>query len=122
MANEIKINGVTLARQPKTWTPSYNDLASEQSGRNALGQMLKDRIATKVKLELEWSGLTYSQASSILQAISPIYFSVTYPDAKTGGNRTMTAYAGDPQLTMSHIDPASGKPFYRDMKVSLIEQ
>jgi hypothetical protein len=118
----IKINGVALARQPMRYTPSYNDLASEQSGRNALGQMLKDRIATKVKLELVWGGRRWSQASSILQAISDIYFTVTYPDVKTGSDRTMTCYAGDPQLTVSHIDPVSGKPFYRDMKVSLIER
>lgn len=118
----ISINGTPLARQPKSYIPSYNDISSENTGRNALGQMLKDRIAVKVKLELEWSGLTADQAASILQALSPIFFSVTYPDAKTDSNRTMTCYAGDPQLTTDFLDPITGKPFYRDMKISLIEQ
>ncbi len=118
----ISINGTPLARQPRTYTVSRNDLSSENSGRNAQGDMLKDRIATKVKMELEWGGLTYSQAASILTAISSIYFNVTYPDPKTGSDRTMECYAGDPQLTVDFLDPHTGKPYYRDMKVSLIER
>lgn len=118
----IKINGNPLAKQPQRYTPSYNDLSSEATGRNALGQMLIDRIATKVKLELEWGGLDWIQASSILQALSGRLFTVTYPDAKTGTDQTITCYAGDPQMVTSHIDPVSGKPYYRDLKISLIEQ
>ena len=119
----ISINGTALARPPMTVTPSYNDLSSENSGRNAAGEMLKDRIATKVKLELEWSGLTASQAASILTAIlTDIFFSVTYQDPKTNANRTITCYAGDPQLEVAYIDPITNKPFYRSMKISLIQK
>lgn len=89
----IQINGVAIAT-PKSFKVTINDLDGE-SNRNARGELIRDRIAVKRKLECEWAPLSMSEISTILQAMQDVYFSVTYPDPMEGIMLTKTFYVGD---------------------------
>lgn len=94
MAGSLAINGATV-KQPKTFNFGVMDLDGE-STRNAKGKMTRDNIRTGIrKMELEWGPLSDGEISSILQAVNTSFFSVTYPDALTGGQRTGNFYVGD---------------------------
>ena len=94
----IKINGVAIAT-PKIYEATVSDLDGE-SNRNAAGQLIRDRIAVKRKLNLEWGPLSQSEIAPILNAVSGVFFTVTFPDPQLGiipktmyvGDRTAPAY------------------------------
>lgn len=95
----IKINGVAIAT-PKTFEVTVNDLDGE-SGRNANGELIRDRIAVKRKINLEWPALTQAESSNLLNAVSDVFFTVEFPDPQLGvisktmyvGDRTTPAYS-----------------------------
>lgn len=86
------INGVAVT-PPKTFTATIQDIDGE-THRNANGDMVRDRVAVKRKLEMSWGMLTQSQMAQILNAVSNVFFSVEYPDPILG-QRTSTFYVGD---------------------------
>ena len=95
----LKINGVAIAT-PKTFEVTVSDLDGE-SERNANGQLIRDRIAVKRKINLEWSPLTQAESSKLLNAVSDVFFTVEFPDPQLGiisktmyvGDRTTPAYS-----------------------------
>lgn len=90
----IKINGSAIPA-PTVFQWDKSDLDSESSGRAADGTMHRDRIGSKIKLSLEWKFLSSGEMAQILNAVSDVFFSVTYPDAQAGTNKTLTFYVGD---------------------------
>ena len=78
----IKINGVDIAT-PKTYEATVTDLDGE-TNRNANGEMIRDRIAVKRKLNLEWGPLTQAEIQTLLSAVSSVFFTVTFPDPMSG--------------------------------------
>ena len=86
--------GSTGLPNPKEMTWSEFDLSSEAAGRNLKGEMLKDVVAKKQKIELKWGPLTSAQMNTIMGAISSaVYLSVTFPGPT--GSATLTMYVGD---------------------------
>lgn len=88
----LKINGVAIAT-PKTFEVTINDLDGE-SNRNANGDLIRDRIAIKRKLNLEWGLLSQTETSKLLKSVKDVFFDVTYPDPMDG-IVTRTMYVGD---------------------------
>ncbi|MFR4588743.1 MAG: DUF6711 family protein, partial [Streptococcus lutetiensis] len=78
----LKINGVAIAT-PKVYEVTVQDLDGE-TNRNANGDMIRDRIAVKRKLNLEWQPLSQSEISTLLTAVSGVFFTVTFPDPQLG--------------------------------------
>lgn len=113
-----KVNGVVMPT-PKSFTVSISDLDGE-SNRNANGELIRDRIATKRKLEIEYQPLDLSEISLILKAISPVFISVEYPDPQEGGVITKTMYAGYKSSPMYSI--INGQPKWSGLKFNLIEK
>lgn len=95
----IKINGVAIAT-PKTFEVTVSDLDGESS-RNANGQLIRDRLAVKRKITLEWPTLTQAESSRLLNAVADAFFTVEFPDPQLGiisktmyvGDRTTPAYS-----------------------------
>lgn len=114
----LKVNGVAIAA-PKTFSVEINDIDGETS-RNARGDMLRDRIATKRKLNLEWPALTNSEISAILKAVKDVYFSVEYPDPEEGTNLTKTFYVGSRTAPMYNYN--NGNPKWENLKMNFIEK
>jgi len=113
----IKINGVEIPT-PSEFSVGIQDISKAE--RNAAGTMVIERIATKRKIELSWKYLSKEELSQILTAVSPVFFTVEYPDPQTGTNRIGTFYCGDRSCSM--LDFKNGIPRYKDVSFNLIER
>ena len=116
MSNLI-INGVSVV-PPKSFQVGVQDVDGE-TGRNANGDMVRDRITTKRKLEIEWGMLTQSECSVILNAVSAVFFTVSYPDP-ISGQSTRTFYVGD-RTAPAYSFTNKFKP-WSGLKFNLIER
>ena len=113
----IKINGVAIAT-PKTFEVTISDLDGE-SNRNANGDLIRDRIAVKRKLNCEWGPLSQNECSTLLKAVKDIFFQVTYPDPALGVV-TKTMYVGD--RTSPVYSVINGVVKWSGIKFNLIER
>lgn len=111
------INGVAMP-DPSTMIPSEQDIGKWE--RNARGSMIGEIIATKAKIELAWKYLTPEQLSTLLTAIKPTFFNVTYTDPVTNAPRTAKFYKGDRNAPI--MDFIDGALRYKDVKFNIIEQ
>ena len=90
----LTINGVAVAA-PISLEVSMGDLDAETSGRNVQGTMMRDRIAGgKRKIQLKWGPLDDAEIATILNAVSPVFFTVNFPDP-VSGQKSVSAYVGD---------------------------
>ncbi|MEY8001211.1 DUF6711 family protein [Clostridium sp. Mt-5] len=113
----LKINGVELP-DPSTYNPSIQDISNAQ--RNARGEMILERIATKRKLSLSWAFLSGTDTLQLLSLVSSTFFSVEYIDPQDGGLKSGTFYSGD--RTMTGIMYKDGIMYYKDVKFDIIER
>ncbi len=113
-----KVNGVAMPT-PKSFNVTISDLDGD-SNRNINGDLLRDRIATKRKLEIEYQPLNSEKLSLVLKAISPVFINVEYPDPLEGRVLTKVMYAGDKSIPMYRI--IGGVPKWNGLKFNLIEK
>jgi hypothetical protein len=113
----IKIDGYDIPT-PSEYSVGVMDITKAE--RNANGTMIIEKIATKRKIELNYKYLSNSDLQSLLNKISPTFFSVAYPDSLTGAIRTATFYVGD--RTAGAIDYKIGVIRWKDCKFNLIER
>lgn len=113
-----RVNGVMMP-DTKSFTVNIADLDGK-SDRNADGELIRDRIGTKRKLEIEYPPLDPYEISLILKAISPVFVEVEFPDPQEGRFITKTMYAGDKSSPMFCIK--DGKPKWSGLKFNLIEK
>ena len=113
----ISINGVQIAT-PKTYEVTVSDLDGE-SNRNAKGELIRDRIAVKRKLNLEWGPLTQIEIQTVLSSVSSVFFTVTFPDPM-GGMITKTMYVGD--RTAPAYQFVNGEIKWQGLKMNFIEK
>lgn len=90
----LTVDGVALPT-PSHFEYGLMDISRAESGRDDTGEMHKNRIGQKVKIELEWKGKSWEETAAILQAVNPQYITVTYPDMLTGKYETKKFYVGD---------------------------
>ena len=113
----ISIGGVALPT-PTEFQVGVQDISKAE--RNANGNMIIERIATKIKLFFTYSYLTSSELSLILQKTAPAYYNVTYLDPQTNSFKTGSFYCGDRNVGM--VDYIDGKPRYKELTFNLIER
>jgi hypothetical protein len=89
----ITIDGTAILT-PQKFSVVISDLDGE-TNRNVKGELVRDRIAVKRKLSLQYQPLTTAQISSVLSVIQNTFFSCTFLDPLVGGNYTGTFYVGD---------------------------
>lgn len=106
------VNGGALP-EPDRINPSIMDLDGSAE-RNMLGLLLRDRIATKRKLAVEYGVLTAEETKTVLTAIAGEFFNVTYMDP-LHGEYTITCYVGD--RSAEYVDKNHWK-----LKFDLIER
>jgi hypothetical protein len=88
--------------------------------RNTNGNLIAERIATKHKLNIEYKYLSNAAMSTLLTAISTMFFTVTYHNPVTNSLRTGTFYTGDRNLGV--MDYRNGNIRYKGVKFNLIEK
>lgn len=88
----LRIDGET-APTPKAFTPVYADFDSENSTRNEVGYLTRERIrAGQVSPKFSWRIKT-ADLNKLLNMIENEHLSVTYFDPKENGMKTFDGYA-----------------------------
>lgn len=88
------VNGVNMAPFLSKLKPEYNVLVSEESGRNARGNTTVDIVNKKTKLNCTFISMKQADMEAFLDAIEDYVYELTYTDAKTDTNKTITVYNG----------------------------
>lgn len=82
----VQINGVDITGYIKShgvkW--SRNDVDGPNAGRNLAGTMIRDRVTTKIRLDINCRPLTDSEHSRLLDLLMPEHVTVTYDDPLYG--------------------------------------
>ena len=121
MANAmITVDNVEL-KCPSAYTWGLQDVSSPDAGRTQDAVMHKERVAQKVKLELEWSGLTWAETAVIMTAFNPEYISVKYPDMLSGQMETKTFYTGDKSAPVKQWFNDAGEKIIDKISFNIIE-
>ena len=106
---------------PSTFQYTRSDL-DQDSYRDINGNLVRNRIATKVQLTLTWKSgdMDVQSMSTLLKAFDDVFFQVTYFDIHDGTMRTGTFYVSDRTAQMySYIN---GKPVFNEISLTLIEK
>lgn len=85
----IAFNGVQWSR---------NDVDGPNAGRTLSGLMIRDRVATKIRLDITCRPLTQTELNTVLNLIYPVFVTVTYEDPMHG-LVTKTMYANNNKAT-----------------------
>jgi len=113
----LKINGVSIPA-PSDLKVGIQDISKAERAAN--GTMFIERIATKRKLEPSWAYLSKEDTSKLFQAVSPVFFQVSYIDPEDNAVKIGTFYAGDRKA--GALDYQNGVIRYKDVSVNLIER
>ena len=100
---------------------NISDLDADGTGRNQNGDMFRDRVAVKRKLECSWRPLGSAEMATLLQAVDDVFFDLTYPDAMTGTDRTMTCYVGDRSSPIMRPE-TDGKWLWGGLSMNFVER
>lgn len=90
-----QVDSNTNIPAPSKYDWNLSDVSSADAGRTEDGKMHKERITSKVHLELEWANVGDTDAQTILTAFQPEYISIKYFDYKENDFLTKTFYVGD---------------------------
>lgn len=112
----LQINNIDIPT-PSDFQVGIMEIANAE--RNAKGQMLKDHIAFKRKLQLKYKYLESKKLAALLQLVNKNNFFVKYPDPETGKMETKSFYSGDKSLGV--FDYNKGNPRWVDISFDLIE-
>ena len=84
--NKITIDGVDItpyiAYQGVQW--SRNDVDGPNAGRTMSGLMIRDRVATKIRLDITCRPLKTDELRTLLNLIYPEFVTVVYDDPMQG--------------------------------------
>jgi hypothetical protein len=100
---------------------SVQDIDSAETGRNQNGEMMRDRVATKIKWQLTFPPLSRAKLSALLNSdIKKVTFKFTYPDPFSSSEMiTKECYVGDRTTPMYSM--SSGLPMWENVSFSIIE-
>ena len=115
----LTIGGV-VQKTPSKMSVGLNDIDGETT-RNASGNLIRDRIGTKRKIELEFPITTQAEMSALLTAVAPVFFSVTYQDP-LAGMITKTFYVGDRSSPMLVFGNGTTQLLWESLSMNLVEQ
>ena len=104
---------------PSSRTWSYQDLSSDDSGRDLSGGMHKDIVSVKRKNECVWWHKTGTVAKTIMQAAkSSTFIQIKCYDPFDDDLKIISCYTGD--ITATEKNSQSGSVW--EVKLSFIEQ
>lgn len=119
----VSINGVDITPYIKyqgfKWT--RNDVDGPDAGRTMDATMHRERVATKIRLDISCRPLLTAEASLVLNLILPEYVSVTYIDPMAGTTVTKTMYSNN-NLASYCIKKNDGREYWQGIDFPLIEQ
>lgn len=119
----IKIDGTDItdlvAYQGVQW--KRNDIDGPNAGRTLSGLMIRDRVATKIRLDITCHILNQEQLRMLLNLLMPEFVTVTYDDPMDG-LVTRTMYANNNEVKfLKSLDNDSGE-LWSDVTFPLVER
>lgn len=118
----FKINNIDIcpyvAHGGFKWQRS--DVDAPGTGRDLTGTLRRNRVATKIRLDITCRPLTLQECSIVLSAIMPESVSVTFTDPQEGTEVTKTMYSNNNPA--SHcITKKDGTEWWNGITFPLIE-
>ena len=105
--SQIVINGTDItdyiAENGIKW--SRNDIDGPNAGRTMSGLMIRDRVATKIRLDITCRELNETELNELMLVLYPEFVTVQYRDPLQG-NVSKTMYSNDNSATMNKVDTA----------------
>lgn len=117
----LYINGVAV-KDPATLQYAIQDIDSDTAGRNANGDMIRDRVTTKRKISCSWTGLNNQEISQLLQAMNNEFFRLDFPDAMMGGMGSGTFYVGDRTAPLYMWNESENKYLWENLQANFVEK
>lgn len=115
----LRVNKIAV-KDPLSYQVSISDIDAS-ANRNANGNLIRDRIATKYKIESSWSALQTDEMMTLLQAVREEFFEVEFFDPYTGSFTTATMYVGDRASPLAYATEA-GEYVWENLKMNFIER
>lgn len=119
----ITIDGTNItdmiAHQGVQW--KRNDVDGPNAGRTMSGLMIRDRVATKIRLDITCRPLTNDQLYTLLNLIYPEFVSVTYDDPMEGVV-TKTMYANNNVAKFLFPRPGDTVEYWTGVTFPLVER
>ena len=107
-----------IAKDGFNW--SRNDLDGPNTGRALDGNLIRDRVATKIRLDITCRPLKSSEVRNLLNAIYPEFVTVRYDDPMQGYvSKTMYANNNKVKFGTKYTD---GEEVWVDITFPLIER
>lgn len=97
------------------------DVDGPNAGRTMNGDMVRDRIATKVRWDVTCRPLKSAELSVVLQAIQPEYVTLNYTDPVTATEQSTVFYSNNIPVSFSHITPG-GEEWWIGLTFPLIQK
>lgn len=127
--------GMLIVGTTKGGTPTYNlpdpasmtigiqDLDNEEgTGRNASGTYQRDRVATKIKLTIQWTPMNSDDMKDILtSAIKNSFFKCKFFNPYTGNMDVKTMYVGDRTMPVL-VKLNNGDYAFQSLSANFIER
>ena len=119
---EVWINGLNITKyiafQGVKW--SRNDIDGPNAGRNMEGTMIRDRVATKIRLDIKCRPLTNAEHQLLLNRLTPEFVTVMYDDPQDGRvTRVMYANNNSSEFCIRKPD---GTEYWHNVTFPLVEQ
>ena len=119
----INIDGTDItdliAFQGVQW--KRNDIDGPAAGRTLSGLMIRDRVATKIRLDITCRPLTLTEGRLLLNLLMPEFVTVTYDDPMDGlVFRTMYANNNGAAFLMARADDA--QEYWNGVTFPLVER
>lgn len=121
-SNNIKIDGTPIldmiAYNGVKWT--RYDVDGPNAGRTISGLMVRDRVATKIRLDITCRPLKRDQLNTLLNLLLPEFVQVTYEDPMYGlVTKTMYANNNPAQFLILR---ESGQEYWNNITFPLVER
>lgn len=102
---------------------TLNDLDGPNAGRTMTGLMIRDRVATKVTIQVTCKRLRLWDLNAILNALSDEFITVTYRDPRNPTVDTVKVmYTNGIPFTNQYYDQHTGEYYYTGLTFPLIER
>ena len=98
---------------------SYETLVSDESGRNANGDMVLDILGEKDKVQIKTRPLQKEEMQTLLTAIAPYVLNITYMNPATQREKTIRCYTSTP--TPAYKIYNGGQVLFDSLSINFIE-
>ncbi len=119
----FKINGVDItpyiAFGGLQWQRA--DIDGENAGRMLNGDMVRDRVAIKIRWDVTCRPLKSEEIATVLQLVEPEYVSVQYTDPATNSTKTNMFYSNNIPASYA-IRHKDGTEWWGGLTFPLIQQ